>query len=248
MIDRSHPIGKLANFRDLGSLQSASGKIRPGQVFRSDDLAHIDDLEAERLTDIGISLIIDLRSSDEVEIVGRGPLAASDIRYENVSLLSPELSGIQTEELLDREFTNHDLGLWYSKVFMDGLERIRTGLELVASAKGPVLFHCALGKDRTGIFAASLLAVLGADRKTIVQDYTRTNENIAKVLARLSVLQPYWSEELIVKSGALMRADQEAMEIMLDSIGSEQEIVENLNKAGLGASVQKELRERLAAP
>ena len=39
-----------------------------------------------------------------------------------------------------------------------------------------VLFHCTQGKDRTGVAAILLLSALGADRKTVIEDYLMTNE------------------------------------------------------------------------
>lgn len=41
--------------------------------------------------------------------------------------------------------------------------------------KGAVLWHCTDGKDRAGLAAALLLAALGADMKTILDDYMLTN-------------------------------------------------------------------------
>ena len=38
-------------------------------------------------------------------------------------------------------------------------------------ASHPVLFHCAAGKDRTGVVAALVLAVLGVHDEQIVADY-----------------------------------------------------------------------------
>ena len=38
-----------------------------------------------------------------------------------------------------------------------------------------VLFHCTVGKDRTGILAALILSFLGVDRDTIVCDYLISN-------------------------------------------------------------------------
>lgn len=245
MIDRNHPIGKLANFRDLGQLPAEGGKVRTGQVFRSDDLSQIDDEEANRLVDLGLALVIDLRSADEVEGVGKGPLGTHQISYVNIPLLSDESSGIQTEELLNREFTSQMLGQWYAKVFLEGVAKIGTGLEMIADSKGPVLFHCAVGKDRTGIFAASLLAAIGVKRHAIVGDYSRTNENLSRVLARLTALQPFWDESLIARSGALMRADKEAMETMLEVVGYEHEIVGKLEAAGLKPGTREKLMTRL---
>jgi protein-tyrosine phosphatase len=39
---------------------------------------------------------------------------------------------------------------------------------------GPVVFHCAGGKDRTGMTAALRLSALGVDRQTVLDDYQLT--------------------------------------------------------------------------
>jgi protein-tyrosine phosphatase len=39
----------------------------------------------------------------------------------------------------------------------------------------PVLFHCAAGKDRTGLASLFLLTALGVDMKLILEDYYSTN-------------------------------------------------------------------------
>ena len=40
---------------------------------------------------------------------------------------------------------------------------------------GAVLWHCTEGKDRCGLTTALILEVLGVDRKTIMEDYLKTN-------------------------------------------------------------------------
>jgi protein-tyrosine phosphatase len=39
----------------------------------------------------------------------------------------------------------------------------------------PLLYHCAAGKDRTGVFSAFLLLILGVPEKTVLADYVLTN-------------------------------------------------------------------------
>jgi protein-tyrosine phosphatase len=46
----------------------------------------------------------------------------------------------------------------------------------MASAEAGVLFHCAAGKDRTGIAAALVLLALGVSRDAVRADYLLTNE------------------------------------------------------------------------
>jgi protein-tyrosine phosphatase len=59
------------------------------------------------------------------------------------------------------------------------LEHSARGIGAIASAaadsdRGPVLFHCHGGKDRTGVVAMVLLVALGVDRETVLDDYEAT--------------------------------------------------------------------------
>lgn len=244
MLDELHPVGKLANFRDLGGLAGVHGVIKPGVLYRSDDLATIDEEEAERLASKGLSLIIDLRSSDEVS-KGRGPLREYDIDYLNLPLLQHSGYSHNLEELLaPGALTNEMLGRWYFEVFSKSLPLIIEGLHAIAGAKGAVVFHCAIGKDRTGVFAAALHAVLGTHREHIVRDFARTEDNLSRVLTRLSTADPFWTKEVIEKSGALLRAHPEAMISFLDQVdASGASLEETLLEGGATATLFANLRE-----
>ncbi len=64
-------------------------------------------------------------------------------------------------------------------VYIDLLNRLMPEVRLILetavdAAHRPMLFHCAAGKDRTGIVAAVLLGVLGVPDETIIEDYELT--------------------------------------------------------------------------
>jgi protein-tyrosine phosphatase len=232
VIDFSHPLTKLANFRDMGNLAGRHGSIRPGVLFRSDDVSTIDDDEAERLVSHDISLIIDLRSSDEVA-GGRGPLANYDIDYLNLPILERSGTSQNLNDLMSTGvFTNAMMGQWYFDVFRKGMPMLIEGLQAVSEARGAVLFHCAIGKDRTGLFAVALHGALGTHRAHIVSDFAKTETNLDKVLARLTASQPFWTPEIMSKSGALLRAEAEAMHVFLDAIEEQGTDLEELLLAG----------------
>lgn len=249
MIDTSHPVTKLANFRDLGNLAGRYGTIRPGTLFRSDDVSTIDDEEAERLVSHDISLIIDLRSSDEVS-GGRGPLANYDIDYLNLPLLESSGTSQDLGELVSgNEFTNAMLGRWYFEVFHKAMPLLIDGLQAVSEAKGAVLFHCAIGKDRTGLFAVALHGALGTHRAHIVSDFEKTEGNLAKVLARLNATQPFWTPEIIHKAGALLRAEAEAMHAFLNAIETHgTDLEEMLIDGGATVALMERLRGNALTP
>ena len=46
---------------------------------------------------------------------------------------------------------------------------------LLEEGDKPLLFHCAAGKDRTGVAAALLLSLLGVPRDVVVEDYMLSN-------------------------------------------------------------------------
>lgn len=249
MIDKTYPVSKLANFRDLGGVRIGASQLSSNMLFRSDDMSTIDEVEAQRISDHGIKLIVDFRSKAEAEAIGRGPLGEYPIEYLNLPLLDftkdDHNLGQQIEQVT---FTNQMLGAWYAKVFVGAAPMIVEGLQAIAQTDGPAVFHCAIGKDRTGIFAASALTLMGASREEIIRDFTLTEERLPQILARLSVSQPFWSEEIILKSGALVRAEAEAMHAMFDSLSANGlEVSEVLEAAGADqALVTKLLAKHLA--
>jgi protein tyrosine/serine phosphatase len=48
--------------------------------------------------------------------------------------------------------------------------------QALAEAEGPVLIHCAAGKDRTGLLAALTHHLLGVSADDLMADYLLTNE------------------------------------------------------------------------
>jgi protein-tyrosine phosphatase len=51
--------------------------------------------------------------------------------------------------------------------------------EFLAMEEAPVLVHCTAGKDRTGIVVALALLAVGVDRRLVVEDYARSEENLS---------------------------------------------------------------------
>jgi protein-tyrosine phosphatase len=60
-----------------------------------------------------------------------------------------------------------------------------TFFEIVAdSGQIPAVFHCAAGRDRTGIAAALVLGVLGVPHEAIGHDYALTGRNLQRHVHR----------------------------------------------------------------
>jgi hypothetical protein len=56
---------------------------------------------------------------------------------------------------------------------------------IAARSTGPILVHCAAGKDRTGVAIAVLLLTAGVEPESVVADYTATASRMRALLARL---------------------------------------------------------------
>lgn len=170
-----------ANFRDLGGHRTPAGAIRPGLVFRSDDLSTADPGFADELTSQGVGHVIDLRSGEEAALTGRGPLARTRITYHHAPLTAglapPPPPGPRAPA---------EMGDSYACLLEHAAGQVAFALGVIAATRGAVAFHCAAGKDRTGILAAVLLSALAVGHAAIIADYARTEPAMAGINRRLA--------------------------------------------------------------
>src|SRR5207247_6454934 len=92
--------------------------------------------------------------------------------------------------------------------------------ELIADdASHPLVFHCAAGKDRTGIVAALVLCALGVERDTIVADYCETSASMELIVDRLR-RHPEYGKEIDTVPPDRFRADSAHIVRFLDDLGA----------------------------
>lgn len=170
------------NFRDLGGYSTGEGgKVRWRRLFRSDGLWRTSPDDVATLAEqLGLSTIVDLRGDTELERYGRGPLESHPIEYHRVPLIDPVL--LSTEPGGFPSMTMLEL---YVQTVESGPATVARALTLVAEAVDrPTVFHCAAGKDRTGILAALILGLVGVAEDDIVADYALTEEILPTMVAR----------------------------------------------------------------
>jgi rhodanese-related sulfurtransferase len=187
------PLVGACNFRDLGGYPTEDGRVtRWGQLFRSDTLHELTEADLEVLRKIGLASVIDLRTGAEVERTGRGRLEAEPIGYLHLSVIQQEGGESQgTPAPTDGDLA--DRYLWYLDVGRDALAQ---ALTMVGHPTAPPLvFHCAAGKDRTGVLAALILDILGVEQEVIAQDYAVTGSRMELILARLR-RDPWWGDRV----------------------------------------------------
>jgi protein-tyrosine phosphatase len=175
-------ISDPVNFRDLGGLAVDGGTIRSGVVFRSDDICLVSAAWASDLVvNKHVTAILDLRSASEVRVTGRGPLADEEVAYHHYPL-----GGDVVVEGAVSIGSPEALAHWYANLIESSASMIVAALAGIGAENGATVFHCSAGKDRTGVVAACLLAILGASDEVISDDYGRTSEVLDSVIGRLA--------------------------------------------------------------
>lgn len=231
------------NFRDLGSYRTADGRqMRSGRVFRSDGLQHLTGPDLAKLRDeIRLGTVIDLRSPVEVEEAGCGPIAD---QAEIVPL--PLFRQTRSEGAESPGFTMPaNMGELYFMMLTFAREPIAEVIRLLARAETPTVFHCAAGKDRTGVISAVLLSLLGVPEGTIVADYAFSRQNIDLINARLDASGSYQNLMHSMPEGAY-DADPAAMELFLGRVRDEHGgVVAWAEAAGIDGATRARLEARL---
>ncbi|MEV6099324.1 tyrosine-protein phosphatase [Nocardia sp. NPDC051981] len=237
---------QIDNVRDLGGLPvTGGGTTRFGIVLRSstlqqatrDDLSHL----VEKL---GLRTVIDLRLPDEVEREGYGLIADSGLRIANLPIRKSPQSSLAARDLVPDK-TRIDLTELYGQLLGGSGEHIVEAVRLIVDPdRHSVLFHCAAGKDRTGVLAAVLLDSVGVPAEAIAHDYALTNERIQKVRDRLDALPSY--EGLPQTNTGILAVSPEVMLGFLRNLRAEHGGAANwLLANGLSESELQRLREVL---
>ncbi|HEX5418225.1 MAG TPA: tyrosine-protein phosphatase [Chloroflexota bacterium] len=159
------------NVRDLGGLPTEDGQhTRLGVFVRSDGPDHLTEVGETDLQEYRIRTIVDLRLPEEAEEYTY-PFATPGehgIAYHNISFIDPAYPPDEEPP---------DLASDYRGMLDRFGHRVREVMETFARApEGCTLFHCAAGKDRTGLVAALLLDLANVSPDIIAADYGLTAE------------------------------------------------------------------------
>lgn len=175
MTNRDLPFPDLLNARDLGGCSTKHGQeTRWRSLLRTDDLCRLNPAGKQALLDYGVRTVIDLRWPVDAETQPNFLHARqSELQHQHISLLGASLDTWRTLS------PHRPKELFNCLVLEHFQHELCTVLQAIAAAPtGGVLFHCVSGKDRTGVVAAILLALVDVETETIIQDYGLSTEKL----------------------------------------------------------------------
>ncbi|MCG7521845.1 tyrosine-protein phosphatase [Ruegeria sp. Ofav3-42] len=233
----SHPIEGLENFRQL---TTPDGGIKPGILFRSDQLYDLSEAAVAELNALGLETIVDLRSHDELETHPNSRIDSVDFDV-NLPIGSDPAD---IEKIMPLEVAEQIRPMWFDGKFEEinqlledhGVDLRQTRIDryqdfatkfdpqvsrflhlLTDSNNFPLLFHCAGGKDRTGFMAAVTLLTLGYSKEDVMPDYLATNVYTFGELEKLVGQGP---QSLRPAFGAHPEQIEASLQIITDKYGS----------------------------
>ena len=214
------------NFRDLGGYETADGRrIKEGMLYRSGGLYLLTEEERKRFDELNINFILDLRSKSEVAkkpdptFDGIRILQHSGLEHKSGKEIDFSPAGMARTGGEGKDQLRKFLG-YYAELPIEN-ESFRILLHEMCAFSSPILFHCASGKDRTGVAAMLVLYLLGVTPETILEDYLLSNEFLKDdVAAELAERADIVSRDPVAKTLSIMKCGvtEEAGRTALDTI------------------------------
>jgi protein-tyrosine phosphatase len=248
----------IDNFRDFGDYAAGPRRLRSGLLYRSASQATATDADLERLAALRLSLIVDLRRLNERQHQPsrRWPGFAAEVIENDIGQDSADewSTFITTSDLTHDSFRNYMLDYYRQAPFQRRhIDLYARYFRKLAETDGPILVHCAAGKDRTGIICALTHHVAGVHHDDIVADYLLTNDPV-RLERRLPQIREVIREATgkVAEDKALMTVMRveaeyldEAFAVMREQSGSIDGYLDDV--LGLDAGVRERLHERLLA-
>ncbi|MFW0797306.1 tyrosine-protein phosphatase [Gordonia sp. CPCC 205515] len=155
------------NTRTFSAYRTTDGKSIRNNVVRSDNLSRITPTDQQTLKKLKVTSIVDLRTSLESSLQPDKPVPGATLHHFDVLGATPPTTLIDLQSAYRAFITDPQA----RQAFRNTLLNIKN----TTAAGNTALFHCTAGKDRTGWTAATLLTILGVDRKTVNADYLASN-------------------------------------------------------------------------
>jgi protein-tyrosine phosphatase len=240
-LDRHLPFDAVFNFRDLGGYATADGRrVKWRTLFRADGVHR---LSIDDLSSLGVRTVLDLRTPEEHE---RARFTHDSVTSHHLPILQASWDrDVFTGDLDPVEFLSDR----YVEMLDEGREAIGRALHILADPDAfPLVFHCAAGKDRTGVVAAIVLSVLGIGDDVIATDYSLSRLGMGRFKEWIIATYPDAADSMSQQPDAFLDAPAEAMHRFLEHLrAAHGSVLDYLDRLGVHDVHLDAVRENLLA-
>ena len=182
--DRVIHLKGTTNTRDIGGYQTSDLRtLRWRQIIRSENLSRLTASDFQKLEEIGVKTVIDLRTDREHDQSPTVWLGDNPPRFFHFPIgdAHNDWFNAQRRMMKSNRFTEEQalehMVEGYRMIAEVGPPSFQKLMELVLDQSNwPILIHCNAGKDRSGVAVTLILEALGVDRETIMEEFLLTNE------------------------------------------------------------------------
>jgi protein-tyrosine phosphatase len=207
---------QLVNLRDVAGVRLAGGGTVPAGVLYRSDAPYPGDTFPHAVPAWPPATVIDLRSTGEASARYCWPAGVS-VHHVPLMRRAAVVGAADSASRPSRSPLPGSLDVVYRRLLDMIPHRLAALLDLATKSDGPVLVHCAAGKDRTGVAVAALLLVGGAEPADVVADYTASGPNMTALLERLAAGGGALAEGIDADS-PLLAAPAEAINVVVERL------------------------------
>jgi len=246
------------NFRSLHGIRARDGRYLAARVLlRSGQLCHLTDGDVDRLRNIGLRTVFDLRSDGERNrFPNRLPIGVEQHGL-------PVLADLRADEKIGEGLRLQPDPLGVRRMMLEIYRRLPKALvphlpvifHALRREAVPILIHCAAGKDRTGFAVAVVLHALDIPDDGIMADYMASSrlsiepsaglrDKMFRLLRKVTGAPP--SDAMI---RAILEVRPEYLHAAYDAVRTEWGSMDGYlaDTCGLGPTGLRQLRDRWLA-
>ena len=182
--ERVFDLKGTSNTRDIGGYQTSDGRtVRWGQIIRSENLSRLTASDFQKLEELGLKTVIDLRTDREHDQEPTVWLGDNPPRFFHFPVgdahndwFNAQRNMMKSNRFTEEQSLEHMVE-GYRMIAEVGPPSYQKLMDVVLDQSNwPILIHCSAGKDRAGVAVTLILEALGVDRETIMEEFLLTNE------------------------------------------------------------------------
>ena len=201
-------IDGLTNCRDIGGYNVEDGKVKQGMIIRTSKLTD-DDTGKVLITELGINTIKGLGIKTELDL--RSTTPDSDGLIEQGGITKSVIDGVNYISLPMKSGGN------YLQLNRDKLKDL---FEILGNEENyPILMHCSIGTDRTGLVSFLVDALLGVEKEDLYRDYLFSNFGNIGGLRTASTINDYFNK--VTSSSRLSLSENVRKFLINEGVNSE---------------------------